>query len=244
MHIGAERAVAQRDVLFRQKGVQGRDLGHVVGAKRRHRHVADRVRACVDHEQQVGRRKSAALRLSARLPEVLTQLVRVGHREARPVQDRHPMSVPATQTMTGGPQGRVYIPDQLPERFQRQPRPSLTVGRPGHVCAGDAGHVLARRVAVENLMNEHVHRLDGIEFTLTPRVPDLLAHPPNTLRREAARQTLANPTQRLIDRDHPWPPKGMSPTSSLSTLEPSPIDHLDRLSVLRVRLILMPFGTF
>lgn len=79
MGVGAEGAVAHKDVAGGQRLVCDRGMGHVVGPHFRGDGLVQRAVVGVEQSEQMGHGKAASGRLAARLSERFLQLGRVGH---------------------------------------------------------------------------------------------------------------------------------------------------------------------
>jgi hypothetical protein len=130
----------------------------------------------VEEDHQVGDREPAAGGLVARLTEVPLQFGGVGHGEARAVHDEGPVAMPAAFVGLGawvlgagvGQERLGQATQQASEDPQGQTPPPLAEGRAGEGFLAAAGHIIRRRVLVEDLEEERMDRVGGVEQSLFP----------------------------------------------------------------------------
>ena len=159
--------------------MQARDLGHVVGPQGTGQDLAEQPRGGVEEDHQVGHREAAALGLVARLAEVGLQLGGVGHGEAGAVHDEGPVAMPAAFVGVGrggavgagvGQERRGQAAQQAAEDAQGQPPPGLAEGRAGERLLAAVGHVIQRGVLLEDLQEEGMDGVGGVEQPLLPAI--------------------------------------------------------------------------
>ena len=138
--------------------------------------LPEQPRADVKQNHQMGHRETAAGALVARLTEVLLQLGGVRHGATRPVHDEDPMAEPAALVVdractAGAGQERVgQAAKQALEDSQRKPLACFAEGRASERFTALAGHIVERGVLVEDLENEQMDRIGGIEQPILPGV--------------------------------------------------------------------------
>jgi hypothetical protein len=96
------------------------------------------------------------------------------------------------------------------EEFHWQPRTGLAVRLAGHVEAGHMRHVIARRVARQDLPQKRMHGGGGIQSRLPPHITQFATDLLDTLPRQNLRHFALDLFQHGPDKwRHPWPPGKM-----------------------------------
>jgi hypothetical protein len=101
-------------------------------------------------------------------------------------------------------------PQQVLQDAQRQPLASLAIGLAAASDSAQAGHLRARRVAVEDLQNKQMNGRHGIEDAITPDMTNSVADGANKFGAEKLgdfRLDLLHGSEDTAG--HPWPPVGV-----------------------------------
>ena len=160
---------------------------HVVRPQRRDDHVVKESAVGIHHRQQVSDRKTAAFPLLAWLPEVRPQLRRIGHREARAIDEQEPVAVPQCCGRRRFESLRKRVHQTL-DQFERQPLSRLAVGRRAEPLARQMRQMGHGRVLVHHLQDEQMERRIGVQLTLAPRVLQIATDPLHLLALQEPRQ--------------------------------------------------------
>jgi hypothetical protein len=91
---GTERTVSHEPVLWAQRRMERRDLGHVVGVPGSREHLQQEARPRMKEGEQVSHGEPTPRTLPARLAKVRLQVRRIGHRKTGPVDQECPVAPP------------------------------------------------------------------------------------------------------------------------------------------------------
>jgi hypothetical protein len=181
-----------------------------VGPQRRAGDADQKPGGRVEQGQEVHDREAAPGLLHPRLAELLLQFRRVGHGDARPIDQEGAMAVPAAVVgqRTAEPVGDSL--EQALEDGQREPGAGLAVRFAGAADIAEPGHVGARRVAVEDLEDEQVQRGHRVEDSFAPGVADRRTGLANRCGRQPVGDVRLDSANRRVETTgHPWPPVGV-----------------------------------
>jgi hypothetical protein len=163
MGVGAEGAVANKDVAFLQLGMKMGDLVHVVCSQRRRQDFEEEAGAGVKECEQVGHGKAATRPLVSRLAEFALQFGSIGHAEAGAVNVESSMASPAAMVVHRRAEGRPNALQQCLQDFQRETAASPAIGGLTENAVGEVFEPGDGEVAVEDLDDKEVNGRDRIQ---------------------------------------------------------------------------------
>ena len=176
-----------------------RHLSQVVRSQRTEREFLKQSAAEMQERRKMGRGKTAPGGLLSRLSEMLPQLLGIGHREGRAVDDEQAMSQPPPRFADALGHGRRRAGQQRLQGRDRQPTASRAMARAGDVLLGRRRYLITGDVAVENLHQERSHGRHRVELPLAPRKPRFAASRTHTSSSSSvARERFKRPTTSAI----------------------------------------------